>query len=153
MGLSSMTIRPPLHSTLCLSMIHQLVSTLSIHLRVYKVPWAHQHGCKSTNLTPKLSLFLLFTNYFLLCSWFCCATFNLNLLLILISPKHWTGTPVSGYSLALCHSISVHLKHFPLPSLLCESVSGNKIEVFVFVPILSSVFSSIIYWSVTRSKH
>lgn len=33
-------------STPCRSMIHQLVSTLSIHLQVYRVPWAHRAACK-----------------------------------------------------------------------------------------------------------
>lgn len=59
-----MTIRPPLHSTLCLSMIHQLVSTLTIHLSVHTVPWAHQHGCVH-NATAKLTGFLLFSNFVL----------------------------------------------------------------------------------------
>lgn len=34
------------------------------------------------------------------------------------------------------------------PSLLCESTSENKVIVFVFVPILGSVFCCVIYWSV-----
>ncbi len=100
--------------------------------------------------------FLLFTNYFFCCFvGCCCATFNLILFLILISPKHWPGTPImvelrkkeyTGYSLALCHSISVNTTQYHLfssPSLPRESLSGNKVEVFVFVPILGALFSSI----------
>lgn len=85
----------------------------------------------------------------------CCATFNSILFLILISPKHWPGTFIMvelrkkeyiGCSLALCHSISVNTTQyhfFSSPSLPCESLSGNKVEVLVFVPILGAVFSSI----------
>lgn len=132
MGLSSMTIRPPLHSTLCLSMIHQLVSTLTIHLRVHRVPWALQHGCKY-NSAAKWAVFSCTspTIFFCCAVGCCCATFNLILFLILISPKHWPGTPIvvelkrkeySGYSSALCHSISVntsqyHLFFLPVTSL------------------------------------
>lgn len=87
----------------------------------------------------------------------CCATFNLILFLILISPKHWPGTPIvvelrkkecSGYSLALCHSISVNTTQyhfFSSPSLPCGSLSANKVAVFVFMPILGTALFSITY--------
>lgn len=117
-----MTIRPPLHSTVCLSMIHQLVSILTIHLRVHRVPWARHHGYKYYS-TAKWPFFLLFTNYFCCAVGCCCGTFNLILFLVPISPKHWPETPVvelrrkeySGYSLALCHSISVNTNTIYFP--------------------------------------
>lgn len=62
----------------------------------------------------------------------------------------------SGYSLALCHSISVNTTQYHLFSSLsrfCESLSGNKVEVFVFVPILGAVLSSIMYWRVTIEQN
>lgn len=76
----------------------------------------------------------------------CCAAFNLILYLIQISPKQWPGTPImaelkkkeySRFSRALSLSISVNTIPFPPP--YRATLSGNKVEVFVFVHLLGIV--------------
>lgn len=127
MDLASMTIRPPLHSTLCLSMIHQLVSTLTIHLSVHTVPWAHQHGCVH-NATAKLTCFLLFSNFVL--SEMLVA--DVRLLIESHFESEFTKALVwdpkvadySGCSFVLCHSSCYH--SIPFPSLPPSHFSANQ---------------------------
>lgn len=132
-----MTIRHPLHSILCLSMIHQLVSTLTIHLSVHTVPWAHQHGCVH-NATAKWTCFLLFSNFFFVWNaggW--CETFNWIPFWIRSLPKHWYGTQkwqitVAAALFYVIHSVTTQYHFPPSQSLLCKSVSGYKMQVFLW---------------------
>lgn len=90
----------------------------------------------------------------------CCTAFNLILFLIQISLKHRPGTPImaelrkkeySRFSRALSLSISVNTIPFPPP--YRASLSGNKVEVFVFVHLLGIVLFPVIHWSDTVKEN
>lgn len=153
-----MTIRPPLHSTLCLSMIHQLVSTLTIHLSVHTVPWAHQHGCVH-NATAKLTCFLLFSNFVL-------SEMLVADVRLLIESHFESGVyqsigmgPKSGRLqwLQLCFMsfILLPLDTISLPpsqSLLCKSVSGYKMQVFLWHHTFLSYLPTLECWHIAEKK-
>lgn len=131
-----MTIRPPLHSTLP---VHDTSISINSH---------HPSECSHSPLgTPtwlraqcngKIDVFSAFQQ---LCfvwnagGW--CETFNWIAFWIRSLPKHWYGTQkwqitVAAALLYVIHPVTTRYHFPPSQSLLCKSVSGYKMQVFLW---------------------